>query len=213
MALTIGQVARAANVHVETLRYYERRGLVPKPPRSSSLYRHYPDDTVPRVQFVKHAQALGFALREIRQLLSLRAGMRVLDAPCGEGRISAGSSGAFAGLAYSNAARIGNPEGKTSPEELLAAAHGGCFTMSLAGELAALGHPPGRLATSCRIVMDEVEGQGHQIVASFVDVVVAADGLDEGALAALVVKADEGCPFSALLRRAGAEVHVSARLA
>jgi len=77
MALTIGQVARAANVHVETLRYYELRGLVPKPPRSSSLYRHYPDDTVPRVQFVKHAQALGFALREIRQLLSLRAAPRV----------------------------------------------------------------------------------------------------------------------------------------
>ena len=63
----------------------------------------------------------------------------------GEGRISAGSSGAFDGLAYSNATRIGNPEGKTSPEELLAAAHGGCFTMSLAGELTGLGHPPERI--------------------------------------------------------------------
>lgn len=73
MALTIGQVARAANVHVETLRYYERRGLVPKPPRSPSLYRYYPEDTVPRVQFVKHAQELGFSLLEIRDLLSLRA--------------------------------------------------------------------------------------------------------------------------------------------
>ncbi len=73
MTLTIGQVARAANVNVETLRYYERRGLVPKPPRSSALYRHYPEDTVPRVQFVKHAQELGFSLREIRDLLSLRA--------------------------------------------------------------------------------------------------------------------------------------------
>src|SRR5262245_34718588 len=73
MALTIGQVAKAANVHVETLRYYERRGLVAKPPRGPSLYRHYPQDTVPRVQFVKHAQELGFSLREIRELLSLRA--------------------------------------------------------------------------------------------------------------------------------------------
>src|SRR5882724_5869781 len=73
MTLTIGQVAKAANVNVETLRYYGRRGLVPKPPRSPSLYRHYPEDTVPRVQFVKHAQELGFALREIRGLLSLRA--------------------------------------------------------------------------------------------------------------------------------------------
>src|SRR2546426_5615569 len=72
MALTIGRVEKAAHVNVETLRYYERRGLVPKPPRSPSLYRHYPEDTVPRVQFVKHAQ-LGFSLREIRELLSLRA--------------------------------------------------------------------------------------------------------------------------------------------
>ena len=84
----------------------------------------------------------------------------------GEGRISAGSSGAFSGLAYSNATRIGSPDGKTSPEELLAAAHGGCFTMSLAGELSALGHPPERLESTCRITMDEVEGQGHQIVGS-----------------------------------------------
>jgi len=73
MALTIGQVAKAAHVNVETLRYYERRGLVPKPPRSPSLYRRYPEETVPRVQFVKHAQQLGFSLREIRGLLSLRA--------------------------------------------------------------------------------------------------------------------------------------------
>lgn len=76
MALTIGQVAKAAKVHVETLRYYERRGLVPKPPRAPSHYREYPVETVPRVQFVKHAQELGFSLREIRELLSLRAAPR-----------------------------------------------------------------------------------------------------------------------------------------
>src|SRR5260370_38066609 len=73
MALTIGKVAKAANVHVETPRYYERRGLVPKPPRSLSLYRRYPESTVRRVRFVRHAQTLGFSLREIRELLSLRA--------------------------------------------------------------------------------------------------------------------------------------------
>jgi len=73
MALTIGQVAKAAHVNVETLRYYERRGLVPRPPRSVSQYRRYPEDTAPRVRFVKHAQALGFSLQEIRELLSLRA--------------------------------------------------------------------------------------------------------------------------------------------
>jgi organic hydroperoxide reductase OsmC/OhrA len=62
-------------------------------------------------------------------------------------------------------------------------------------------------------VMDEVEGQGHHIVASFVEAVVDADGLDDAALQELLVKADESCPFSSLLRRAGAEVQASARLA
>ena len=130
----------------------------------------------------------------------------------GAGTIGAGS-GAFAGLAYSLPTRIGQPEGKTSPEELLAAAHGACLAMSLAGELVAAGTPPGRLDVSCRIVMDEVEGQGHQIVGSQVVLVAAADGLDDAGLQAAAVKADEGCPFSALLRRAGTDVRVSARLA
>lgn len=130
----------------------------------------------------------------------------------GAGALSAGS-GAFSQLGYSLPTRIGQPEGKTSPEELLAAAHCGCLTMGLAGELSGSGTPPGRLEVTCTIVMDEVEGRGHQIVASHLDVVVAADGLDEDALRSHVAKADEGCPFSELLRRAGAEVHVSARLA
>ena len=130
----------------------------------------------------------------------------------GTGTIT-GDTGAFSSLPFSLPARIGQAEGKTSPEELLAAAHGGCLTMSLASELTQAGTPPGRLDVSCRIVMDEVEGQGHQIVASHVDAVAAADGLDAEALQAALAKADEGCPFSALLRRAGAEVHVSARLA
>jgi lipoyl-dependent peroxiredoxin len=130
----------------------------------------------------------------------------------GAGAISAGT-GAFAGLAFSLPTRIGQAEGRTSPEELLAAAHGGCITMSLAGELTQAGTPPGRLDVTCRIVMDEVEGRGHQIVASHVDAVVAADGLDDAALQGLLAKADDGCPFSQLLRRAGAELHVTARLA
>jgi osmotically inducible protein OsmC len=130
----------------------------------------------------------------------------------GAGAMSAGS-GAFSELGYSLPSRIGQPEGKTSPEELLAAAHGGCLTMGLAGELSGSATPPGRLEVTCKIVMDEIEGRGHQIVASHLDIVVSADGLDEDGLRAHVAKADEGCPFSELLRRAGAEVHVSARLA
>ena len=60
--------------------------------------------------------------------------------------------------------------------------------------------------------MDEVPGQGHQIVGSHVEPVVSADGLDDDGLRTALAKADEGCPFSALLRRAGADVQSSARL-
>jgi lipoyl-dependent peroxiredoxin len=130
----------------------------------------------------------------------------------GDGSIAAGS-GAFSGLPYSLPARIGAPGGKTSPEELLAAAHGGCLTMSVAGELTGAGTPPGRLETSCLIVMDEVEGQGHQVVASHVDVVAAVEGVDDTTLQTVLAAAHAGCPFSTLLRHAGVEVHVSARLA
>src|SRR5258707_6988131 len=97
-----------------------------------------------------------------------------------------GDSGAFDELGFSLPSRIGQPEGKTSLEELLAAAHGACITMSLSGELSRAGTPPGRLDARCRIVMDEVEGQGHQIVASHVDFTVAAEGLDEAGLEDMV---------------------------
>lgn len=70
--LTIGEVASQAGVHVETLRYYERRGIVDKPPRSGANYRLYPNDTIQRVRFIKRAQELGFSLTEIAELLSLR---------------------------------------------------------------------------------------------------------------------------------------------
>lgn len=71
--LTIGDVAKRAKVRIETLRYYERQGLVASPPRSPSNYRLYSQDTVRRVQFIKRAQQLGFSLKEIKELLSLRA--------------------------------------------------------------------------------------------------------------------------------------------
>jgi osmotically inducible protein OsmC len=126
----------------------------------------------------------------------------------GAGRLS-GATGAFTDLPYSIATRIGNPEGKTSPEELLAAAHAGCFTTSLASELASAGTPPGRLDVRVKIVMDEVEGQGHQIVGSEVHVAADVDGVEDAALAAAIERADEGCPFSSLLKRAGASVTVT----
>lgn len=78
--LTRGEVAQQAKVHVETLRYYERRGLVSRPLRSVSNYRLYPEDTVRRVRFIKHAQELGFSLSEIKELLSLRASPKARSA-------------------------------------------------------------------------------------------------------------------------------------
>lgn len=71
--LTIGQLAKQGGVHVETIRYYERRGLIGKPPRTVSNYRTYTPDNLHRVKFIKHAQGLGFSLKEIKELLALRA--------------------------------------------------------------------------------------------------------------------------------------------
>jgi lipoyl-dependent peroxiredoxin len=127
----------------------------------------------------------------------------------GQGRLTAATTGAFSDLPFSLATRIGVVAGKTSPEELLAAAHAGCLTMSLATELTKAGTPPGRLDVQCTIVMDEVEGQGHQIIGSNVEIHADVEGIDDDALAAAIELADEGCPFSALLRRAGATVNVT----
>ncbi len=70
--LTIGQLAKRAKVNLETIRYYERRGLIPEPPRSESGYRMYSRDAVARTEFIKRAQALGFSLREISEIFALR---------------------------------------------------------------------------------------------------------------------------------------------
>jgi osmotically inducible protein OsmC len=129
----------------------------------------------------------------------------------GAGAITAASSGAFAGMPFTVASRIGAPEGKTSPEELLAAAHGGCFTMSLASELSKAGTPPERLDVRCVVTMDEVEGKGHQIVHSEIQARGTVPDCDEAAFAQAAEAADAGCPFSALIR-ASATVAVSAAL-
>ena len=69
-----GQVAEHAGVNIETLRYYERRGLLPVPRRTESGYRAYPPESADTVRFIKHAQELGFTLAEIQTLLELAAG-------------------------------------------------------------------------------------------------------------------------------------------
>jgi len=69
--LTIGTVARLTGVNIETVRYYERRGLVAQPPRPFNGFRIYPEDVLQRIRFIRRAQKLGFTLREIQKLLSL----------------------------------------------------------------------------------------------------------------------------------------------
>jgi MerR family copper efflux transcriptional regulator len=69
--LTIGAVARRAGVGIDTIRYYEREGLLPPPRRRASGYRDYGGDTVERLRFIRRAKDLGFTLEEIRELLAL----------------------------------------------------------------------------------------------------------------------------------------------
>lgn len=69
--LTIGKLAAQADVAIDTVRYYERAGLLPEPPRRESGYREYPVETIKRLRFIRRAKALGFSLPEIAELLDL----------------------------------------------------------------------------------------------------------------------------------------------
>src|SRR6266568_1705607 len=80
-ALTIGRAAREAGVGVETIRFYERQGLIEQPPRPHRGVRGYSDEAISRIRFVKKAQQLGFTLREIHELLAFRADP---DADCSQ---------------------------------------------------------------------------------------------------------------------------------
>jgi MerR family copper efflux transcriptional regulator len=74
--LKIGDLAEQSHVNLQTIRYYEREGLLPKPPRLASGYRVFTPDAVRRVRFIKRAQELGFSLKEIKELLSIRVDPR-----------------------------------------------------------------------------------------------------------------------------------------
>ena len=128
----------------------------------------------------------------------------------GAGVVRAASSGAFE-LPVTIASRVAEPEGKTSPEELLAAAHATCFVTSLAGELAKVGTPPEHLDVHCLVTMDEVEGIGHRIVSSALSARGTVPGADAASFAQAAEAADAGCPFSALIK-ASATVTVEAIL-
>jgi osmotically inducible protein OsmC len=128
----------------------------------------------------------------------------------GSGSIS-GGTGAFESLPYSLATRIEKQEGKTSPEELLAAAHAACYAMSLAGELAGAGFAPDHLDVRAVVTLDQVEDGSHRIVASDILARARVTGIDEAALQEAADAANKGCTFSALIE-ASAKVTVNAEL-
>jgi osmotically inducible protein OsmC len=127
----------------------------------------------------------------------------------GEGSIS-GASRAFEGLPYTLATRIGNPEGKTSPEELMAAAVGSCFAMSLAGELTQAATPAERLDVSATCIVDEVDGR-HLVTAVELVVHGRVPGIEPEAFIRTAMEAEQSCTMSALVR-ASADVTVEATL-
>ena len=128
----------------------------------------------------------------------------------GSGAISA-ATGAFSALPYSLASRVERPDGKTSPEELLAAAHAACYAMSLAGELASAGTPPDHLDVHATVTLDQVEDGSHRIVASELLARARVENVDQESLERLAEVASEGCTLSALIE-ASAKVTVNATL-
>jgi osmotically inducible protein OsmC len=128
----------------------------------------------------------------------------------GSGAISA-ATGAFDALPFSLATRIENPDGKTSPEELLAAAHAACYAMSLASELSSAGSPPEHLDVHATVTLDQVEDGSHRIVASELRARARVIETDQEILDRLAQTASEGCPLSRLIE-ASAQVTVNATL-
>ena len=127
----------------------------------------------------------------------------------GTGTATATSSGTFV-LPIDLPSRITDKPGKTSPEELLAAAHAGCYSTSLAGEIARAGGTVERLDVRCAVTVDEVAGRGHQVVASELEARATA-AIGPEAFEQAVAAADAGCTVSALVR-ASASVTVRAEL-
>jgi osmotically inducible protein OsmC len=126
----------------------------------------------------------------------------------GGGTISLGS-GAFEG-AYSLRARTADASPDTNPEELIAGAHAGCFTMSLSNELTEAGHPPTRLDTTATVYL-EGGADGFSIPRIHLETTGEVPGIDQAEFERLADVAERGCPVSKV--RAAAEITVEARLA
>ncbi|MDP9252702.1 MAG: OsmC family peroxiredoxin [Chloroflexota bacterium] len=133
------------------------------------------------------------------------------DLAKGSGEVSAVSSGKFNALPVSWGARTESPQGKTSPEELLAAAHASCFAMALSAGLAKGGTPPETLEVTSTVTFDKV-GADWTVVSSDLQVTGVVPGLDQAAFAKAAEGAKDGCPISRALKN-NVKLSVKANLA
>jgi len=121
------------------------------------------------------------------------------DLAKGSGEVSAVTSGKFRALGVSWGARTEAPQGKTSPEELLAAAHASCFAMALSAGLAKAGSPPKKLDVTSTVTFDKV-GADWTVVSSELEVKGEVPGMDAAAFATAAEGAKDGCPISRALK-------------
>jgi osmotically inducible protein OsmC len=121
------------------------------------------------------------------------------DLLAGSGTVTAATTGVFRDLPTTWASRIGEPEGVTSPEELLAAAHASCFSMAFSNELAKAGTPPTRVNVSVEVTGDKLES-GWTVLSSAITVSAAVPGATEASLQDAADKAKDGCPISKALK-------------
>lgn len=120
------------------------------------------------------------------------------DLTSGRGSVSAGSSDTFMDLPVSWASRTEAPDGRTSPEELLAAAHASCFAMAFSGNLAKAGTPPEHLHISAEVTFDKLEA-GWSVVSSSLTVIGRVPGCSHEGFTAAAEAAKDGCPISRAL--------------
>ena len=116
----------------------------------------------------------------------------------GKGRLTSGT-GAFTDSPYTFAKRFEDTGGGTTPEELIAAAHSGCFAMALSGELGKSGFTPTRLSVKATVTLEPVDGK-PTVSASALDLEAVVPGIDEAKFHELAAAAKAGCPISRLLK-------------
>jgi osmotically inducible protein OsmC len=120
------------------------------------------------------------------------------DLATGSGHVDAATSGAFSKLPVTWASRTETADGRTSPEELLAAAHASCFSMAFSSELAKAGSPPQSLTVSSEIAFDRIDGK-WTVVSGKLSVHGRVTGIDAARFSELAAQAKDGCPISRAL--------------